>query len=121
MAPVYQPCTTESGKNRQTRPDSGRYDWISPVWRFAMNPVFAACLLFGLGATSAHAAMVARNIDYDIGGKKMQSVLVYDAATKTPRPGLVMTPDWLGMNENQIALARQIAGKDYVILIADVY
>jgi len=86
-----------------------------------MNPVFAACLLFGLGATSAHAAMVARNIDYDIGGKKMQSVLVYDAATKTPRPGLVMTPDWLGMNENQIALARQIAGKDYVILIADVY
>ncbi|HZP66519.1 MAG TPA: dienelactone hydrolase family protein [Rudaea sp.] len=81
--------------------------------------VLALTLCFGAGA--AHAAMVAKNIDYDVGGKPMQSVLVYDDAVKTPRPGLVMTPDWLGMNENQIALAKQIAGKDYVILVADVY
>jgi len=27
----------------------------------------------------------------------------------------------LGMNPNQVALAKQIAGKDYVILVADVY
>ncbi len=32
-----------------------------------------------------------------------------------------MAPDWLGMNDNQVALAKQIAGKDYVILVADVY
>jgi dienelactone hydrolase len=72
-------------------------------------------------ALPLHAAMVARPIDYEVGGKKMQSVLVYDDATKTPRPGIVMTPDWLGMNDHQIALAKQIAGKDYVILVADVY
>jgi dienelactone hydrolase len=78
-----------------------------------------AALIFGAGA--AHAAMVAKNIDYAVGGKKMQSVLVYDDANKSARPGLVMTPDWLGMNENQVALAKQIAGKDYVILVADVY
>ena len=76
-------------------------------------------LLFGAGAVQA--AMVTKNIDYDVGGKKMQSVLVYDDASKSARPGLVMTPDWLGMNDNQIALAKQIAGKDYVILVADVY
>ena len=72
-------------------------------------------------ASSANAAMVAKNLDYDVGGKKMQSVLVYDDAVKTPRPGLVMTPDWLGINADNIALAKQIAGKDYVILVADVY
>ncbi len=81
----------------------------------------AAGLLLAFGAMSAHAAMVAKNIDYDVGGKKMQSVLVYDDASKTPRPGLVMTPDWLGMNPDQVALAKQVAGKDYVILVADVY
>ena len=72
-------------------------------------------------AAGAQAAMVAKNIDYDVGGKKMQSVLVYDDAMKTTRPGIVMTPDWLGMNPDQVALAKQIAGKDYVILVADVY
>jgi dienelactone hydrolase len=65
--------------------------------------------------------MVARTIDYDVDGKKMQSVLVYDDSVKTPRPGLVMTPDWLGMNDDQIALGKQVAGKDYVVLVADVY
>ena len=74
-----------------------------------------------LFAAPLQAAMVAKPIAYEVGGKKMQSVLVYDAAVKTPRPGLVMAPDWMGMNDNQVALAKQIAGKDYVILVADVY
>jgi len=78
-------------------------------------------VLVSLAAAPLHAAMVTRPIDYEVGGKKMASVLVYDDAVKTPRPGIVMTPDWLGMNDNQIAMAKQIAGKDYVILVADVY
>ncbi|HEY2394753.1 MAG TPA: dienelactone hydrolase family protein [Rudaea sp.] len=76
-------------------------------------------LCFGIGA--AQAAMVARTIDYNVGGKKMQSVLVYDDSSKTARPGLVMTPDWKGMNDDQVALAKQVAGKGYVIFVADVY
>ena len=62
-----------------------------------------------------------KNIDYDVGGKKMQSVLVYDDAVKTPRGRAGDDPDWLGMNDNQVALAKQVAGKDYVSLSADVY
>jgi len=81
--------------------------------------VLACALLAGAGSVSA--AMVSKNVDYEVGGKKMQSVLVYDDAVKTPRPGLVMTPDWLGINADNIALAKQFAGKDYVILLADVY
>ncbi len=86
-----------------------------------MKRLFATCLMLGLGTLSAHAAMVLRNIDYTVGGARMQSVLVYDDAIATPRPGLVMAPDWMGMNPNQVGLAKQIAGKDYVILVADVY
>jgi dienelactone hydrolase len=86
-----------------------------------MKRLLAFCLLTCAAVEGAHAAMVAKNIDYDVGGKKMQSVLVYDDAVKTQRPGVVMTPDWLGMNADQVTLAKQIAGKDYVILVADVY
>lgn len=86
-----------------------------------MKRLLSLCLLSCFAASAAHAAMVAKNLDYDVGGKKMQSVLVYDDAAKAPRPGLVMTPDWLGINADNIALAKQIAGKDYVILVADVY
>ena len=80
-----------------------------------------AFVLASLFALPLHAAVVSKPIDYDVGGKKMQSVLVYDDAVKTPRPGVVMTPDWLGITPDNLALAKQIAGKDYVILVADVY
>jgi dienelactone hydrolase len=86
-----------------------------------MKRLLAAGILSAFGIASASAAMVTKNINYDVGGKPMQSVLVYDDAVKNARPGLVMTPDWLGMDESQVALAKQIAGKDYVILVADVY
>lgn len=72
-------------------------------------------------ALPAQAAMVSRQLDYAVDGKPMRSALVYDDAVKTPRPGLVMTPDWFGITPASIALAKQIAGKDYVVLVADVY
>ena len=86
-----------------------------------MKNLLSLCLLSCLAANAAHAAMVTKNLDYDVGGKKMQSVLVYDDAVKAARPGIVMTPDWLGINADNVALAKQIAGRDYVILVADVY
>jgi dienelactone hydrolase len=86
-----------------------------------MKRMMVAWVLSACGIASAPAAMVTKNIEYQVGGKPMQSVLVYDDAVKTPRPGLVMTPDWLGINADNIALAKQFAGKDYVILVADVY
>jgi len=86
-----------------------------------MKSMLAAGIMLCLGAGAAQAAMVTKTFDYDVGGKKMQSVLVYDDAVKTPRPGLVMTPDWKGMSDDQVAIAKQVAGKDYVIFVADVY
>jgi len=87
----------------------------------AMRTTFAALALAFALAAPAHAAMVTKDLRYQVGGKEMQSVLVYDDAVKTPRPGLVMTPDWLGINDDNVAIAKKMAGKDYVILVADVY
>lgn len=86
-----------------------------------MRSYFAVLALAFSLAAPARAAMVTKELTYEVGGKEMKSVLVYDDASKTPRPGLVMAPDWLGMNPDQIRLAEKFAGTDYVILVADVY
>lgn len=67
------------------------------------------------------AAMLSTPLDYAVDGVAMQSRLVYDDAVKTPRPGLVMVPDWFGITPANLALAKEIAGRDYVILVADLY
>lgn len=72
-------------------------------------------------ASVAQAAMVAKPVSWTQDGKTFDSVLVYDDAVKTPRPGLVMVPNWYGVNDMAITKAKMIAGKDYVILLTDMY
>lgn len=81
---------------------------------------FALLLLLG-AAPFAHAAMRTANIAYDVDGTAMQGVLVWDDAVETPRPGLLMIPDWTGINPVNIDFAKSIAGKDYVIFMGDMY
>ncbi|MDE2225341.1 MAG: dienelactone hydrolase family protein [Xanthomonadaceae bacterium] len=87
-----------------------------------MRPVIAMLALFFLGATTlAHAAMRTQTIEYSVDGKAMQGVLLWDDAVKTSRPGLLMVPDWTGINPVNIDFAKTIAGKDYVIFMGDMY
>lgn len=80
------------------------------------------CLLcLGLLAVNAHAAMVTRPVSWQLDGKRYDSVLVYDDAVTARRPGLLMVPNWYGVNATAIEKAKRIAGKDYVILLTDLY
>lgn len=82
----------------------------------------SAVLLLGLLACGAvHAAMRTETIDYAVGGQTMRGVLVWDAAVTTPRPGLLMIPDWTGINAQNIKFAESIAGQRYVIFMGDMY
>ena len=82
------------------------------------SPALFLALACSAGAV---AAPVTKPVTYKIGDTEFQSTLVYDDAVKTPRPGLVMVPNWYGANDASIAKAKTIAGKDYVILLADVF
>ncbi len=79
-----------------------------------------ALLLLGC-ASLAHAAMQSKTIDYTARGKTMQGVLIWDDAVKTPRPGLLLIPNWRGIDAANIAKAKSIAGHDYVIFMGDMY
>jgi len=72
-------------------------------------------------AGAAQASMVAKPVSWTLDGKTFDSVLVYDDATTAKRPGLVMVPNWYGVNDMAIAKAKMIAGSDYVILLTDMY
>lgn len=76
--------------------------------------------LFALSA-SAHAAMQARPVEWTLDDTTFSGVLVYDDANADKRPGIVMVPNWMGVNDNAIATAKKIAGRDHVVLLADVY
>lgn len=79
-------------------------------------------LLMGvLACGAAQAAMRTQTVDYTVDGKAMQGVLVWDDAVDAPRPGLLMIPDWVGINAVNIKFAESIAGKDYVIFLGDMY
>jgi dienelactone hydrolase len=86
-----------------------------------MHRFILAGVALALFGGSASAAMVERKIGYEVDGKAFQGVLVYDDGVKTKRPAILMEPDWWGVNPNAVAQAKQIAGKDYVIFVADIY
>lgn len=86
-----------------------------------MRRSLLALSLLIMGAGSAHAAMVAKPVQWTDNGVTYKSFLVYDDAVKAKRPGLVMVPNWFGINDMAIAKAKDIAGKDYVILLTDMY
>jgi len=69
----------------------------------------------------AEAAMVTKPVAYEVDGEAFEGTLVYDDAVTTPRPGLVMVPNWLGVTDRAAEKAARAAGSKYIVLIADLY
>jgi dienelactone hydrolase len=65
--------------------------------------------------------MTEKKVPYELGGKKYEGVIVYDDGVKDKRPVIFMQPDWKGICADTIAQARTVAGKDYVVLMADMF
>ena len=82
---------------------------------------WGAALVLGMTALPAMAAMQAKPVEWQHEGTTFSGVLVYDDEDNDKRPGLVMVPNWKGVNDSAIAKAKQLAGDDYVVLVADVY
>jgi dienelactone hydrolase len=72
-------------------------------------------------ATPAQAKPRADAVNWKDGATELSGFLVWDDAGTAKRPGLLMVPNWHGVNDIAVAKAKMIAGKDYVILLADMY
>lgn len=86
--------------------------------RFAAFALLCASLLL---SASAFAAIQVKPLEWRQGKQRFSGFVVYNDANNTPRPGLVMVPDWMGVTPASVDKARQIASAGYVVLVADVY
>ncbi|AMN41721.1 dienelactone hydrolase family protein [Rhodoplanes sp. Z2-YC6860] len=99
---------------------------IDPVQRreflklSALVPVVATGGALGV-IGSAVAAPTEKTVAYQVNGRPFEGMIVYDSSVQTKRPIIFMQPDWYGVNADNIAQARLIAGKDYVVLMADMF
>jgi dienelactone hydrolase len=65
--------------------------------------------------------MVEKRVPYQVNGRSFEGMIVYDDSVKSKRPVVFMQPDWKGVCADTIGQARTVAGKDYVVLMADMF
>lgn len=82
-----------------------------------MSSVAAVLLSAGL----APAAVQSQVVEYEYDGTKLKGFLAYDDATKEKRPGVLVFPEWWGLNEYAKTRAKQLAELGYVAFAADLY
>ena len=65
--------------------------------------------------------MAEKKVPYQYNGRQFEGMIVYDESVKTKRPVIFDQPDWKGVCADTIGQARTVAGKDYVVLMADMF
>jgi len=81
---------------------------------------FAAMLACTL-ATSSHAAVRSRVVEYEAGGVPLQGYLAWDDAAKGKRPGVIVVHEWWGHNAHARHAADKLASAGYVAFALDMY
>lgn len=61
------------------------------------------------------------NISYIGGDSTMNSFIAYDASSDKKRPGILIIPEWWGLNDYVKSRARQLAQLGYIALAIDIY
>jgi len=69
----------------------------------------------------AQAKVVTKSVAYEQGGQKLEGYLAYDDAKSGARPGVLVVPEWWGLNDYVKSRARQLAQMGYVAFAADMY
>lgn len=85
-----------------------------------MKKQFAG-LMLGLLSVPGIAAVHTESVQYTIGDTTHIGYLAYDDADAAPRPGVLVVPEWWGLNDYAKQRARQLAEAGYVAFAADMY
>lgn len=74
-------------------------------------------------APAVFAGVVTKQVAYEQGGVKLEGYLACDDAVSAAakRPGVLVIPEWWGINDYVKGRARQLAEMGYVALVADMY
>jgi dienelactone hydrolase len=61
------------------------------------------------------------HVEYKEGDTVLEGYFAYDEGVKTPRPGVVIVHDWMGVSDYVKMRAEQIVNLGYVAFVADIY
>ncbi len=65
--------------------------------------------------------MTEQKVSYAYNGRAFEGALIYGDAAMDKRPAILMQPDWFGVCEHSIDMAREVAGPDYVVMLVDMF
>jgi dienelactone hydrolase len=87
-----------------------------------MKAISLSLLILASGMT-VHAKLVTKTVSYEQNGTKLEGYLAYDDSItdKGKVPGIVVFPQWWGLNDYIKSRADQLAGLGYVAFAADIY
>lgn len=74
-----------------------------------------------LFTSSALAAVVGKSVTYRAGNETLKGYLAYDDTARGKRPGVLVVPEWWGVNDYAMKRARMLAEQGYVALVVDMY
>ncbi len=86
-------------------------------------PMNRLTMLFAFLAATviSQAKLITRNVAYEHEGVKLEGYLAYDDSTKGSRPGVLVIPEWWGLNDYTKGRAVELAKLGYVAFAADMY
>lgn len=78
-------------------------------------------LMVALLAAPVLAKPVVQPVEWGYRSTVFNGFVVYDDSSTKLRPGLLMVPNWMGVNDSAVEKAKTLAGTDYVVLVVDMY
>jgi len=86
-----------------------------------MRMLFIAALALLVFSTAANAALQHETVEYSDGATVLEGYLAWDDSFPGPRPGVIVTHEWMGLNDYARMRADMLAGLGYISFAADVY
>ena len=75
----------------------------------------------GSSVFAAEAKIAGKGVEYTAGGVTMKSYFAFDENSKDRRPGVLVVPEWWGINDYAFRRARMLAELGYAALAVDMY
>ena len=72
-------------------------------------------------AVNTSASIKTDSVDFTVSGKNYVGMVAYDENVKGKRPGIIVVPEWWGLNDYTKSRAKQLAGLGYVAMAIDMY
>jgi dienelactone hydrolase len=86
-----------------------------------MKTILGGLVMAVLMAAGAQAAVHTEKVEYRHGETVLYGYLAYDDAAAERRPGVLVAPEWWGLNDYAKLRAQQLARLGYVAFVLDMY